>query len=463
MATAPPEGTLITLVGVPGWPELQYQVDDGMLAYQFYTMFQEDTGLDLRMFRLTAHGTPWSGGRTAGQLPAQGGHVWLRAAAIVRGGLTQPTEPERATGEGGEQPGNGSQEPRVELSPTAPFSLTGGGSQRPGITERDETRRARRQSPAPNLGPSDQMQQLQGWIDGLSTTLRGFRESVERRLDEQQLARTKVLREVKADTAAVGEAVATLKQENVEVRGQVTELQTKLEEVVEGFARDLREVRGRLDGQQHGGQQEEQAPGNLSGPDARDVTMADPWGPRPDLRLMAAIVALLKAVTVRADATEGEELAGAPSAARGWEVVVVVAALGAVLGCCAGAGAVLAAWALGARRRPAASAQSPPVLRQAEDTEPQRAAVGADAPPAAQQPCGACGARTLRRRNRVTGEWFVGCSAFPRCRATRPLEHEGGHVGNVRCEKWVQTAVTWVRSEGPEQALRQGAGGPRSP
>lgn len=36
-------------------------------------------------------------------------------------------------------------------------------------------------------------------------------------------------------------------------------------------------------------------------------------------------------------------------------------------------------------------------------------------------PCSACGRALKPRKNRATGQWFFGCSNFPRCRFSSPL------------------------------------------
>ena len=54
--------------------------------------------------------------------------------------------------------------------------------------------------------------------------------------------------------------------------------------------------------------------------------------------------------------------------------------------------------------------------------------------------CPDCGARPVYRRNRATGEEFIGCSAYPKCRFTcRP--HDGRDPnwkanGVEPCEDW---------------------------
>lgn len=42
--------------------------------------------------------------------------------------------------------------------------------------------------------------------------------------------------------------------------------------------------------------------------------------------------------------------------------------------------------------------------------------------------CPECGAKRIVRQNRKTGDLFIGCSAYPRCRQTWPIDdyHEAG-------------------------------------
>lgn len=41
------------------------------------------------------------------------------------------------------------------------------------------------------------------------------------------------------------------------------------------------------------------------------------------------------------------------------------------------------------------------------------------------QPCPECGGPMKERTNRSTGEIFLGCSDFPKCRGTRSLDDDG--------------------------------------
>lgn len=41
--------------------------------------------------------------------------------------------------------------------------------------------------------------------------------------------------------------------------------------------------------------------------------------------------------------------------------------------------------------------------------------------------CPACDGALMKRRNRTTGEFFRGCSNFPRCKRTTPFAASSGH------------------------------------
>ena len=48
---------------------------------------------------------------------------------------------------------------------------------------------------------------------------------------------------------------------------------------------------------------------------------------------------------------------------------------------------------------------------------------------ASARPCGQCGGEMLVRRNRSTGQPFYGCSRYPSCRFTRPMEAQTSGAG----------------------------------
>lgn len=44
--------------------------------------------------------------------------------------------------------------------------------------------------------------------------------------------------------------------------------------------------------------------------------------------------------------------------------------------------------------------------------------------------CPECGEPMKERTNRATGEIFLGCSDYPKCRGTRPLDEDAGDGGD---------------------------------
>ncbi len=93
---------------------------------------------------------------------------------------------------------------------------------------------------------------------------------------------------------------------------------------------------------------------------------------------------------------------------------------GAQRACIVSTGPVSAAARAWARGKPIEIWDGACVARLAEGTAPPSGqSMGRGAAP--EEACPRCGRALVMRRNRTTGEAFLGCEGFPRCRYTRPL------------------------------------------